>query len=75
MTLIEAIRTGLPLTRLNKSWTYINLMTYGAIMRGTILPNTFIDPQFFLSQIRLDTDDILADDWIVKNDLKYETVE
>lgn len=77
MTFSEAIKTGLPLTRENKTWSYINDMTYGARTVGYVMPNTFIAQDFFLSQFKLTREDVLANDWIVQGfgAFDYETVE
>lgn len=80
MTLIEAIKTDRPLTRKNKVWSYTPTSIYyvGMPSRYTILPGTFIDPEYFLQTIRLEAADILADDWIIQGDFTqydYETVE
>lgn len=69
MTFQAAIRTGLPLTRKRKTWIYTNQYSYWAMMNPTaIFPGTFIDAEFFLNQIRLTKEDVLAKDWIVKRD-------
>lgn len=71
MTIIEAFNTKKPLTRRDKSWYYMS--AYGNYTY--ILAGTFIEPTFFLEQIYLTPQDILADDWIIKEDLTIETVE
>lgn len=67
MTFIEAIKTNKPLTRRNKTWTYIPnsvaFMDFGVVR---VVQGTFIDPTFFLEHIILTRRDILANDWIVK---------
>lgn len=78
MTFSDAIKSGLPLTRKDKTWCYINYMSFFALSNPTyIYPNTFIDPDFFLSQIKLTKEDIIANDWIVKGfaPTDFETVE
>lgn len=75
MTFIEAIKTGQPLTRRNKSWTFATYMMMGmSKVYTTITPGTFINPNFFLEVVKLTQKDILADDWIVQETLTMETV-
>lgn len=69
MTFQAAIRTGLPLTRKGKVWSYLNECSYWAMRNYTyVTPGTFINPEFFLSQFKLTKEDVLAKDWIVKRD-------
>lgn len=78
MTLIAAVMTGKPLTRKDKTWCYINEMSYFAMRNPTyILPNTFIDPVYFFSIIKISREDVLASDWIVQGgvELTYQTLE
>lgn len=74
MNLIDAIKSGLPLRRPNKSFSYINPMSYFALRNKTMIaPGTWIDPDFFLSQYHLTKEDVLANDWEIK--LEFETEE
>lgn len=76
MTFIEAIKTGRPLNRVNKAWkARRSLMTYDIDLN--ILPGGFIDSHYFIDSVRLQIEDILADDWIVEGGVTpddYETV-
>lgn len=73
MNFIEAIETGLPIRRKDKGFSYINDMTYFAMRNPTyILPNTWINPEFFLQQIRITTEDVLATDWEVRIEFEME---
>jgi hypothetical protein len=79
MKFVDALQSGQPLTRRDKTWTYLYSGSYLALTNHTtIAPNTFIDSDFLIKHIRLDREDILADDWIVMDSLSdkdYETVE
>lgn len=76
MTFIEAIKTGLPLTRKDRQWSYLNEYTFAA-MTTHVFPNTLIDSDFLIKHIRLTKEDMLADDWFVQGftPMDYETVE
>lgn len=73
MTFIEAIKTRLPLTRKNKGWHY--KLHYAHIYNAYSSPGTFFEPTCFLENVILTYDDIIAEDWVVKEDIAYETVE
>lgn len=76
MTIIEAIQSKLPIRRKDKGFSFINEMNYGAMSHRTyIIPNSWIDPEFFLAQMRLTKEDILADDWEVKLDFEMEYIK
>lgn len=66
MTLIEAIKTGLPLKRRNKTFFYRATEVWSPSIITYINPKSFINPEFLLSNIILTKKDILANDWLVK---------
>ncbi len=78
MTFIEAIKSGQPLTRKDKCFSYLNQASWYAMSNPTfVAPNTFIDPNFFLSQFRLSKEDVLANDWIIQEftEKDYDWIE
>lgn len=66
MTIIEAFKTGKPLTRKNRVFSYESTYTNISMPTTHIIPGTFIDPWFLLSTVDLSIEDILAKDWVVK---------
>lgn len=68
MTFIEAIRTGLPLTRPHRQFNYRNDTS---VMH--IYPGTFMAPEMILQKLDLESEDILAEDWqVLWPDIQFE---
>lgn len=68
MNFIEAIKSGKPLRRSGKStWSSITATMFGPTYYNT-LGNSYIQPDFLLNYIFLRKEDILAEDWEIKND-------
>lgn len=76
MTFQEAIETGLPIRRSDKIFKYTHSsLVFGGTFLTTIMPDTFINPEFFLEEIPLTKEDILAKDWEVKFEFEMEECE
>lgn len=70
MNIVDAFKSGLPVRRKTKNtWVGTPSIDYNL---GTTYYNTmnnrFIDPEFLISSMRIDIDDIVADDWEVKHE-------
>lgn len=65
MTFRAAIKSGKPI-RLNKCFYYANSYLYGHSNTTTILPNTWIDAEWFLSTVFLTKEHILSNKWEIK---------
>jgi len=66
MNLIDAIKSGKPIRRRYRQFSY----TTGSYISGTthIHPEAWLDPTWFLSTVHLTADDITADDWETKQE-------
>lgn len=65
MTIIEAIKSGKPLRRRNKTFSYVSGSGMGEY-RTYIAPGTPMSPEYLLEVIKLSKEDVLADDWEVE---------
>lgn len=64
MTIIEALKTGRPLRRRTKSFSYNSGI--GPFLTTTYMnPKNFIDPIFLLDAVKLTKADLIANDWVV----------
>jgi hypothetical protein len=65
VTIVEAIKSGKPLRRRNKTFSYVSGSGMGGY-RTYITPGTPMAPEYLLEVIKLTKEDILADDWEVE---------